>query len=100
LVLALFLSAVGCSAHYHTLSDGRVDFYLTAPAAQSVSLVVLGDAFKQVSAARNPLGTWKVSLLAENEFKYFYLVDGKIYLPECPLRERDDFGSNNCIYSP
>jgi hypothetical protein len=43
---------------------------------------------------------WKVTLSRLNEFKYFYLVDGKAYLPDCRLRENDDFGSNNCVFSP
>jgi hypothetical protein len=34
------------------------------------------------------------------EFRYFYLVDGKIHLPDCPYREMDDFGSYNCLYKP
>jgi hypothetical protein len=34
------------------------------------------------------------------EFRYFYLVDGRIYHPDCQYREMDDFGSYNCLYKP
>ncbi len=73
--------------------------YLEAPHAQSVVMVVSGDQFQQIQALRDDAGMWKVTLNRLNEFKYFYLVDGKAYLPDCLLRENDDFGSNNCLFS-
>ena len=99
-ILAAVFTAGGCSAHYHTIHNGHVDVYLKAPQAQSVSIVVSGDTFEKVPAVRTQLGTWKVTLNRANEFKYFYLVDGTVYLPDCPLKERDDFGADNCVFSP
>jgi hypothetical protein len=99
-ILAAVFSAAGCAAHYHTLRNGHIDVYLRAPRAQSVSLVVSGETFEALPAARTGIGTWKVTLDRANEFTYFYLVDGKAYLPDCPLRERDDFGADNCVFSP
>lgn len=99
-VLAAVIMAGGCSSHYHSVRDGHVDVYLKAPEVQAVSLVISGDTFEQVPAARTPLGEWKVTLSKTSEFKYFYLVDGKVYLPDCRLKERDDFGADNCIFSP
>ena len=43
--------------------------------------------------------TWEILVHADSEFKYFYMVDGKPFLPACSLKEKDDFGSENCIYS-
>ena len=61
-------------------------------AAGTVSdLVVSGDPFQQFQALRDDSGLWMVSLNRVSEFKYFYLVDGKTYLPDCRLRENDDF---------
>jgi hypothetical protein len=99
-ILAAAIMAAGCASHYHTIRDGQVEVYLKAPQARSVSLVVSGDTFQQVPAARNQFGDWKVTLGRANEFKYFYLVDGDFYLPDCRLKERDDFGADNCIFSP
>jgi len=98
-VLALF-AAIGCTAHYQVIDNGHVEMYLTAPQAKSVVLVISGDQFEEVQALRDDSGRWKVTLNRLNEFKYFYLVDGRAYLPDCPFRENDDFGSNNCIFSP
>jgi len=99
-VLAAVIMAGGCSSHYHSVRDGHVDVYLKAPEVQAVSLVISGDTFEQVPAARTLLGDWKATINKTGEFRYFYLVDGKIYLPDCRLKERDDFGADNCIYSP
>jgi hypothetical protein len=99
-VLAAVFVAGGCTAHYHIINNGNVEMFLTAPQAQSVVLVISGDPFQQVRARQDASGVWKVTLNRLNEFKYFYLVDGKTYLPDCRLRENDDFGSNNCVFSP
>lgn len=99
-ILAAVLLAGGCSSHYHTARDGHVDVYLKAPDVRAVSLVISGDTFEQVPAARDRHGDWKATINKTGEFKYFYLVDGRVYLPECRLKERDDFGAENCIYSP
>lgn len=100
MTMAAVVFSAGCSAHHHTIRNGHVDVYLKAPRAQSVSLVVSGDTFEKIPAVQTRLGAWKVTLDRANEFKYFYLVDGKVYLPDCPLRERDDFGADNCVFSP
>lgn len=99
-VLAVAFVTAGCSVHYHVINNGHVEMYLTAPLAQTVSLVISDDPFQQVQALRDTSGAWKVTLNRTGEFRYFYLVDGKAYLPDCRLRENDDFGSNNCVFSP
>jgi hypothetical protein len=43
---------------------------------------------------------WINRVPSGREFRYFYSVDGKILVPECALTEKDDFGSENCLYSP
>jgi hypothetical protein len=96
---AVFVAG-GCAAHYQVFNSGYVEMYLRAPQAQSVVLVVSSDPFQQVQAQRGDSGVWKATLNRQSEFKYFYLVDGKAYLPDCRLRENDDFGSNNCVFSP
>jgi hypothetical protein len=74
--------------------------YLTAPQAQSVVLVVAGDSFRRVPALRDASGTWKATLHQPGEFKYFYIMDNQTYLPDCRLKEHDDLGSNNCVFTP
>ena len=100
-LVAVFSIAIGgCAAHYHVIDSGHVEMYLRAPQAQLVVLVVSSDPFQEVQARRGDSGMWKATLNRQSEFTYFYLVDGKAYLPECRLREHDDFGSSNCVLSP
>jgi hypothetical protein len=99
-VLAAAFVVTGCAGHYHVIDRGHVEMYLRAPLAQSVVLVVSSDPFQQIEAQRADSGVWKAILNRQSEFKYFYLLDGKAYLPDCRLREHDDFGSNNCVFSP
>jgi hypothetical protein len=99
-ILAAVLAAAGCSVHHHAIHNGQVEMYLTAPQAQSVVLVIAGDPFRKVPALRDASGTWKATLNQPGEFKYFYLMDNKAYLPDCRLKEHDDFGSDNCVFSP
>jgi hypothetical protein len=99
-ILAAVLAAGGCTAHYHVVINGHVEMYLMAPQAQSVVLVIAGDPFQKVQALRDASGTWKSTLNQSGEFKYFYIVDDKAFLPDCRLKEHDDFGADNCIFTP
>ena len=51
-------------------------------------------------AMLTPDGSWQISVPGNESFRYFYMIDGKKFLPDCLLRENDDFGGENCIYSP
>ena len=37
---------------------------------------------------------------AGETFRYFYRVDDTPFVPDCPMKEKDDFGFENCIYDP
>jgi hypothetical protein len=41
-----------------------------------------------------------VSLPSGYPFRYYYVLDGEMYLPPCQMIENDDFGSANCIFDP
>jgi hypothetical protein len=41
---------------------------------------------------------WIIEAPDATRFKYFFKLDGKIYLPKCELKEQDDFGGHLCIY--
>ena len=104
--LILQLAAVtfclaGCAAtHYHERQTGRVTFYLRAPGVEKVEFVSSLDAYSPHQASKLSGSRWAVSVVPNSEFRYFYIVDGSVYLPECELYENDDFGSRNCVYVP
>jgi hypothetical protein len=58
------------------------------------------DGFQLHPTKKNRGGVWTINNVADREFHYFYIVDGRVYVPDCQYRERDDFGATNCIYQP
>jgi len=58
------------------------------------------DAYTTHPASKIDGSRWAVSVAADAEFRYFYIVDGAVYVPECRFYEQDDFGSRNCVYVP
>ena len=104
LTLILVLAALhltGCAAtHYHERRSDRVTFYLTAPEARGVAFASSLDAYNPHIARKISDSRWAVTVAANSEFRYFYIVDGSVYVPACRFYEKDDFGSRNCIYIP
>ena len=74
--------------------------YLNAPDAEEVLFASSADNFRVHKAGRTSEGLWITGDLVDREFRYFYIVDGKTYTPECRYREQDDYGAVNCIYQP
>lgn len=98
-IVGILALLAGCSTHYNRVHGDTLNLYLYKPDARRVLLACSHDRFVP-HEARNEDKKWVVSLPAQAEFRYFYLVDGKTYLPACQLKEYDDFGSENCIYQP
>ena len=79
----------------------KIAFVLSAPQAESVSLVGDFSAWRQkpVSLKRLAGGQWKATVsLSEGRHEYRFLVDGCwAGDPECTLRVPNSFGSENCV---
>lgn len=101
LILAGFLGAflAGCGAHTYRIDGNNMTLILRKPEAKSVVLACSLDGFNP-RPARNVAGRWEVTLPADEGFTYFYRVDGVPFVPDCPMKENDDFGSENCIFDP
>ena len=98
---AVTLCLAGCAAtHYHERQSDYVTFYLRAPGAEKVEFVSSLDAYNTHRASLLKGSRWAVTVAPNSEFRYFYIVDGTVYLPECDLYEKDDFGSRNCVFIP
>ena len=96
----LFLILAGCASHYVRVKDNSVFVYLKNPEAQSVYFLCSLDGYEIHKANKIDKKTWLVRIPKGREFIYFYIVDEKPFLPDCTFREKDDFGSQNCIYVP
>ena len=100
-LVIVVLTLAGCAAtHYHKRQSDRVTFYLKAPEARGVAFASSLDAYYPHQANKVNGSRWAVTVAANSEFRYFYLVDGAVHVPECRFYEKDDFGSRNCVYVP
>ncbi|GAB6094977.1 hypothetical protein JCM14469_12290 [Desulfatiferula olefinivorans] len=96
-IVCLLMTA--CVHHYHEKQGDLLVVYLKRPEAEAVSFLYSHDGFKPHKAVRVQSDLWQVSVTFANDFVYFYIVDDEVYLPPCRLREKDDFGSENCVFS-
>lgn len=97
--VSLIILFNGCSSHYYRTNDSGVTLYLRDPDSASVILYTSTDGFFPKTAKQKG-SIWMNHVSTSKEFVYFYKVDGKLYTPDCRFKERDDFGFENCIYTP
>lgn len=91
----------GCAPSHFIRTDARgVSLFLNIPEAREVLFAASIESFQVHQVEKNSKGLWVINDIANQEFKYFYIVDGKPYVPECRYSEKDDFGAKNCIYQP
>ncbi len=102
--MAIFMvlgGLLGCAPkHYVTVREDAVAMHLQAPRATAVQFASSMDHFTLHPLRRDSDGSWVIRGLSNREFQYFYLVDGKVVIPDCRFRENDDFGAANCRYIP
>ena len=99
LLLGTLLSGCAAGHSIEQQANGLV-FSLHLPKAKQVQIACSTDNYMFHDAERNGNGNWQITIPNPAAMKYFYVVDGISYLPECKLKETDDFGSENCIYQP
>ena len=100
LAMAVLFLFSGCATHYYRVAPEGLEIFLKMAEAETVELACTTDRIRIYTAKKVGRTLWAVTVPSHREFSYFYLVDGADYLPDCLLRETDDFGSANCIYQP
>ena len=96
-LLIIILS--GCTPkHFVERNTDSLMFSLQRPEARRVQFAASFDHYTLHDARQNSSGLWQVTVPVNAELKYFYIVDGLIYIPECRFKEKDDFGAENCLY--
>ena len=100
LIPVLFLITAGCATHHYEVKNDRLHIYVQNPEAEKVYMLCSLDEYQPHQAINTGSGTWETVLSPYMEFKYFFLVDGKVFIPPCEFKEKDDFGSENCVYIP
>jgi hypothetical protein len=100
LIFSILLFTWGCANHYYKSNEDALYVYLKKPEANSVFFLCSIDGYEYHPAKKIDGKIWEVQVSTKLEFKYFYIVDGEPFIPDCQYREADDFGSDNCIYAP
>ena len=91
----------GCARQYsYRVTNDELHLFLNNPEAKEVYFLSSLDQFESHEAFKNSKGVWEVTLPSSREFRYFFMVDGSVFLPACDQKENDDFGTENCIYVP
>jgi len=88
----------GCSNHFYEIRKDRLYIYLKHSEAQNVQLRCSLDGYKEHPATKIDDDLWEVSVPFSSDMAYFYIIDNEVFLPACPFREKDDFGTENCIF--
>jgi hypothetical protein len=94
---AAFLIA-GCSGHFYRQEQDHVHLFLKDSQAREVLFSSSLEGFGLERAQKTGEGTWDVTVPKGREFRYFYVIDGKVHVPDCRYREKDDFGAYNCLF--
>jgi hypothetical protein len=90
----------GCATPYQKIKGDQVYLYLKNPSGQTVFFASSLDGFQHHPFTRQTQSSWYISLPADEEFTYFYILDNQPFIPDCPYKEKDDFGFENCIFTP
>ena len=98
-IVLLCILGAGCANHRYQIDGDDLTLVLMAPGAERVELLCSLEAFMP-RAATKVAGRWEVTLPSHRAFKYFYRIDGAAFVPDCPLKEHDDFGAATCIFDP
>ena len=98
-LLTVVFFVTGCADHSYFREDDRVHFRLKDGHAREVLFSSSLEGFGLQRTQKIDAAIWEVTV-PDRELTYFYIVDGKIHLPDCRYREMDDFGSYNCLYRP
>ena len=96
--LSTLLWVAGCAGHVVREEAGRVQLLLSEPRAAEVQFASSLDGFDLHPARKIDARTWEMTVAGGKEFAYFYVVDGQVRLPDCKYREKDEFGSYNCLF--
>lgn len=99
IMLSFTLFTMGCAQqHSVEINNESLSFYYSDAEAKEIFFASSIDQFHSHPARKESGDTWKVTVPLNKEFVYFYIVDGKVTMPDCPNTVLDDFGTQNCLY--
>ena len=89
---------MGCARLDMPVSNNTTEIVLSAPGARQVTFACSCKRFTPQPVVQKSAGTWSVRVHSDGDFSYFFIVDGRVRLPNCALKQQDDFGDQSCIF--
>ena len=99
-IFSILFFTWGCASHYYKTNEDLLCVYLKKPEANAVFFLCSIDRYALRSAKKIDETTWEIRVPTKLEFRYFYIIDGEPFIPDCQYKEADGFGSFNCVYVP
>jgi hypothetical protein len=104
ILTALFVISFALSGcvknYYYQIQEDQLHIFLHEPKAGKVFFLSSLDQFELHETKKNEKGQWEIIVPSSQTFEYFFIVDGTFTIPTCSQRQKDDFGSENCVYTP
>jgi hypothetical protein len=100
LLLIVGVMLTGCASHDYVEKNNQLYLSLNKPEAKTVYFASSLDGFRLHRMERLGGNKWQIVVPAGRELRYFYIVDDLVFTPPCRFKERDDFGTENCVYVP
>jgi hypothetical protein len=99
-ILIIFPIILGSSlTHIYSYQEKNVTISLKHPKAKTLLFASSLNGYEgQLHKQHNRLR--EISLPAEKPYRFFYMVNGDSFSPECPLPENNGFGSKICLFEP
>ncbi len=100
ILFVFVLFTMGCAQqHSVQVNENSLTFYYLDDKAKEIFFASSADHFQYHPAVKGSDNVWQVTVPLNKEFTYFYIVDGKVTVPDCQNVVLDDFGSKNCLYT-
>lgn len=94
----LFLTVLsGCAAAEFSVKDSVMTGTFRVKDASGVAFYSSTDGYTRRDAVKNGR-KWTVTMPESGRFTYYLEKDGEIFVPDCPMKEQDDFGGVLCVY--
>lgn len=100
--IVLMAALMGCAARQplYTIEADQLKIRIELPDTEAVMFASSLDGYRLRNARRVSEHAWEIEQPADRTFAYFFMVDGRPYVPACRWTEADDFGARNCLFVP
>ena len=98
LMIFLFGCSLSTAINSRPTPENHIRLTVNAPGARSVDWLSSTNRYKPIPMQPVPSGSWEITVPANQDFEYFFQVDGKILVTNCRWILPDDWGGTQCLH--